>query len=53
MTLVQATVIYTPPLFYTAKGLWYIKQNKSSTVTLYPYASRRVFFFFHQSSMMT
>ena len=25
MTLVQAKVIYTPPLFYAAKGLWYIK----------------------------
>ena len=24
-TLVQATVIYIPPLFYAAKGLWYIK----------------------------
>ena len=35
-TLVQAKVIYTAPLFYAAKGLWYIKQNKSSTVTLNP-----------------
>ena len=34
-TLVQAKV-YTAPLFYAAKGLWYIKQNKSSTVTLNP-----------------
>ena len=25
MTLVQAKVISTPPLFYAAKGLWYIK----------------------------
>ena len=25
MTLVQAKVIYTPPLFYAAKGLWCIK----------------------------
>ena len=25
MTLVQAKVIYTPPLLYAAKGLWYIK----------------------------
>ena len=24
-TLVQAKVIYTAPLFYAAKGLWYIK----------------------------